>query len=141
MAIPDIARDLESALSQIYELIPNKRRSLQHSDEVKVLRNAIKIRKRREDYFGADLFGEPAWDMLLDLYLSELQGRRVSISSLTIASNVPATTALRWIQKLIDVGLLQKKADPLDARRYWASLTERGTQKMRMFLAENPLVA
>src|SRR3546814_1843272 len=42
---------------------------------------------------------DPAWDMLLDLYLAaERNTRPVSISSLCIASAVPATTALRWIK-------------------------------------------
>ena len=59
------------------------------------VRSTIKSRRMRNEVFGDNLFGEPAWDMLLDLYASHLEQKRVSVSSLQIASAVPGTTALR----------------------------------------------
>jgi predicted transcriptional regulator len=63
------------------------------------------------------LFADPAWDMLLDLLQAEIAQHRVPVSSLCIAAAVPATTALRWIKTMTDVGLFKRRADPHDGRR------------------------
>jgi len=65
----------------------------------------------------ADLFADPAWDMLLDLSAARMEGRRVSVSSLCIAAAVPTTTALRWIKTLVDRAIFVRESDPADARR------------------------
>jgi hypothetical protein len=41
-----------------------------------------------------DLFADPGWDILLDLYAARQEGKQVSVSSLCIAAAVPPTTAL-----------------------------------------------
>ena len=90
----------------------------------------------RDDAFGlAGLFEDPAWDMLLDLFAAELERRRVSVSSLCIAAAVAPTTALRWIGKLIDAGLLERQPDAFDRRRAFMSLTARASGGMRSYLA------
>ena len=62
--------------------------------------------------------------MLLDLYAARLERRPVSVSSLCIASAVPATTALRWIKTMTDGGLFIREADPHDGRRIFIALAE-----------------
>ena len=44
----------------------------------------------------AELFGDPAWDMLLDLTAARAEHTRVSVTSLCIASAVPPTGAPGW---------------------------------------------
>ena len=56
-------------------------------------RRMIRERFRRQNFFDAGLFADPAWDMLLDLLQAELSHLRVPVSSLCIAAAVPATTA------------------------------------------------
>ena len=87
------------------------------------LRRAIRARRLRDQYFGTGLFEEPAWDMLLDLYAAELEGQRVSVSSLCIAAAVAPTTALRWITRMIEAGLFARAPDPIDRRRAYMMLT------------------
>lgn len=89
----------------------------------KTVRLAIRSRSQRNKFFAADLFADPAWDMLLDLYLSQIIERRVSVSSLCLASNVPCTTALRWITTLQNEKLIKRNRDPFDKRRWYMSLT------------------
>lgn len=86
------------------------------------VRAIIRARRTREQFFGTDLFSDPAWDILLDLYAARLEKRRVAVSSLCIAAAVPSTTALRWIKSLTDVGLLARAADPQDGRRVYIEL-------------------
>ena len=74
---------------------------------VATLRALIRARRLREQYFEAELFADPAWDMLLDLTAARAERSRVSVTSLCIASGVPPTTALRWIAQMTEAGLLQ----------------------------------
>lgn len=90
----------------------------------KAVRRMLRQRRMREQYFPADLFADPAWDMLLDLYAARLERQPVSVSSLCIAASVPATTALRWIKTMTDAGLFLREADPLDGRRIFIGLAE-----------------
>ncbi|WP_447760133.1 MarR family transcriptional regulator [Sphingopyxis panaciterrae] len=90
----------------------------------KAVRRVLRQRRMREQYFPADLFADPAWDMLLDLYAARLERQPVSVSSLCIAAAVPATTALRWIKTMTDAGLFLREADPHDGRRIFIGLAE-----------------
>jgi DNA-binding MarR family transcriptional regulator len=90
----------------------------------KAVRRMLRQRRMREQYFPADLFADPAWDMLLDLYAARLERQPVSVSSLCIAAAVPATTALRWIKTMTDAGLFAREADPNDGRRIFIALAE-----------------
>ena len=90
----------------------------------KAVRGMLRQRRMREQYFPADLFADPAWDMLLDLYAARLERQPVSVSSLCIAAAVPATTALRWIKTMTDAGLFVRDADPHDGRRIFIALAE-----------------
>ncbi len=57
-------------------------------------------RRLRDRLLSSDLFGEPAWDMLLDLYASHGEGRQVSVTSVCLAAAVPVTTALGHLKHL-----------------------------------------
>jgi DNA-binding MarR family transcriptional regulator len=53
------------------------------------------------------------------------QGNDLSVSSLCYASGVPATTALRHIQRLEEHGLIEREGDRLDNRRLFVRPTEK----------------
>lgn len=99
----------------------------------RMVRDIIRGRQMRLRFFGEDLFADPAWDMLLDLTAARAERRRVSITSLCIASGVPTTTALRWIKLLEQSGLVQRIEDETDRRRAFISLTDRGADAMARF--------
>lgn len=90
----------------------------------KAVRAVINERRLRERFLDPDLFGEPGWDMLLDLYAARLEHARVSVSSLCIAAAVPSTTALRWLRTLTQTGLVVRRADPRDKRRVFIEMGE-----------------
>ena len=99
------------------------------------IRRAIRSRRMRDDLFGqAGLFEDPGWDMLLDLFAAELERRVVSVSSLCIAAAVAPTTALRWIAKLIDTGLVDRRPDEHDRRRAFVALTARASTGLRHYV-------
>ena len=73
--------------------------------------------------FGGQLYGEPGWDLLLDLYLRQKIGSRSSVTSACIGSRAPHTTALRYVATLCGAGWLERVVDDADRRRNWLSLT------------------
>lgn len=101
----------------------------------RVLDNAIDSRLRRDKFLPAELFGEPAWDMLLRLYAAHLAQRPTPIGGLCSLSAVPPTTTLRWLQKLLDLNLVQRTDDSFN--RTFVQLTRTGLEAMDgYFLAE-----
>lgn len=99
------------------------------------VRGLIKARRLRDQYFDAELFADPAWDMLLDLMAARLEGIPVAVSSLCIAANVPPTTALRWIKTMTEEQIFLRKADEQDGRRIFIELSDEATAGMVGFFA------
>lgn len=89
---------------------------------LKVARALLALQERRSRSINAHLFADPAWEMLLDLFVAEREGRRVCVSSLCLAARVPASTAHRWVQTLARAGAITRREDPLDRRRIYVDL-------------------
>ena len=94
----------------------------------------IRARSSRTSFFDSELFGDPCWDMLLDLMLARLDGKQVSVSSLCIAANVPSTTALRRLDELIAASLVERVPDADDRRRIHVRLTDAAVQRIERYL-------
>lgn len=104
----------------------------------KDIRAILKLRRGRDRFFGGDLFADPAWDILLELYAAELGQMRISVSSLCLGAAVPSTTALRWIGTLERSGFIERRADPLDGRRVFMSLSGKGLEAMTAYFGTVP---
>ncbi len=89
-----------------------------------LVRRLIRLRRDRDRHFPAELFADPAWDMLLDLAAARMERTNVPVSSLCLAAAVPTTTALRWIRTLSQAGLLERRTDAADARRTFITLSD-----------------
>ena len=101
-------------------------------------RNIHRERSRRANYLPAELFGEPAWDILLDLAYAAKAHELRSIKSACLSSQVPEATALRYIEQLVRFGLVERIDDKTDRRRKFLRLTGLGERKMEEFLASMP---
>jgi hypothetical protein len=106
-----------------------------------VVRAVIRARRMRSRYFPEELFADPAWDMLLDLFQAEIAQLRVPVSSLCIAAAVPATTALRWLKTMTEQGLFVRRADPHDGRRVFVELASTTSHALRRYFADVGQVA
>ena len=93
-------------------------------------------RQLRTKFFPTVPFADPAWDLLLDLYWRGLKGEIVTVSNACMAAGVPTTTALRWIDILIELGLVTREADVADRRRILLQLTADSRQRMETYLSE-----
>ncbi len=97
-------------------------------------REAYRRRRERERMFETDLFADPAWDMLLDLFVARAEGRPTCISSACIGANVPTTTALRYLDCLCEAGFVRRVRHPTDARSRLVELTDQAVGLMVGYL-------
>jgi DNA-binding MarR family transcriptional regulator len=104
----------------------------------KEIRALLRLRRNRDRFFPGEMFADPAWDMLLELYSAELGQQRISVGRLCSGAAVPMTTALRWIKSLEKAGLIGRRSDPMDGRRYFVSLTNQGLRAMSAYFGTVP---
>ena len=103
---------------------------IQEPASAALARSEIRRRSSRGRFFRSSLFSDPAWDILLELFSAQHEGRMVSVSSVGLTANIPQTTALRWINALEREGLIRRTDDPRDGRRTFLSLSHHGLQAM-----------
>ena len=139
------AAGVDSVLAELEELVQRFRYQDQTermstarggSPLLEKARSVYRARRAREALFGdqPDLFADPVWDILLDLFAAQEAGQRVSISSACIAANVPPTTALRWLAILESRGLIVRISDETDRRRAFVRLSELAHRRMSQWL-------
>lgn len=108
-------------------------------DAVDYARATMRRRILRRQLIGAEeLFGEPAWEMLIDLFIHEGEGRPLSTSDLCVTSTIPMSSALRLVQKLCDAGLVDRTPDLMDARRSFVRLQPATSHRLRAYFSEAP---
>ena len=120
-------------------IIPTNDESLSHFDRARAVHFARMIyvsRRNRKRHFPNDLFGEPAWDILLDILVHTHGGKRSTVTDVTNGSCVPEATAMRWIDRLESVGLIVRTRDATDARRRLVDLTPSGESRLLKQLTE-----
>lgn len=102
---------------------------------LRVARRAYIDRRKRIVFFGSWLFGEPAWDILLVLYIeSDLQ--RCTISRLSEFTGAAMTTILRWLEALEKRGLVRRTEHPTDRRSVFIELTGKGEDALNSYFSE-----
>jgi DNA-binding MarR family transcriptional regulator len=95
-----------------------------------------RARLRRTAYVSRAMLGEPAWDMLLVLYINDFDGPRLSVGRLATLSGAPMTTALRWLDYLAKERLISRQPHPTDRRSELVELTDRARSALNQYLSE-----
>jgi hypothetical protein len=95
-----------------------------------------RLRRVRARKFGAEayIFGDPAWDILLNLFIAYRSGNKVSKSNAALAGETPESTGYRILKELDKIGLVQNEKDSSDRRRIFVSLTKRACAMMEACL-------
>lgn len=70
---------------------------------------------------GSGLFADSCWNMCLDVYICDLKGNKITVSSIAHSSGIPMTTAMRYINVMAEEGLLEKSPNPSDNRMIFIS--------------------
>lgn len=103
---------------------------------LRLARYITDTRRLRDEILGADEFADPAWDMLLHLYIAMLEGQERSVGDTCAGGRVPLTTGMRWINELADRELVEKVFDRNDRRRIFVRLTTAHLQLMDQFFEQ-----
>jgi len=92
-------------------------------------------RARLAAFPGARL-GDPSWDIMLDLYVSECTGQRVSVSDACVGAGVPISTALRHVNSLVELGYVSRLQDRSDQRRTFLQMTATLSSALDLWLCK-----
>lgn len=101
-------------------------------------RIVLGARRIRERYFHRDLFGEPAWEILLALYIAEEAGARFTISTLAEWIGAPLSTVVRWVKTLEEDSLVGRVDHPTDRRTVFIRLLDKGRKGLDAYLGAIP---
>lgn len=95
----------------------------------------LRSRREREAIFGPGIFADPAWDILLELYVAHLANRKTTLPRLCEAVPVRPTSALRWTRRLEERGWITRT--PVRGRRprVLLDLTDNGVRAINIYLA------
>lgn len=91
-------------------------------------------RRMRRQHLPAELFHEPAWDMLLALFVANDNPQPMNIKALVAMADAPVTTSQRWIEHLYKLRLIDRVIDPADRRRVEISLSAVGREAISNYL-------
>jgi DNA-binding MarR family transcriptional regulator len=124
-------RRRKNAFEQLRALLSRKklRRKIEITEDHIV--SILIARRSRETMFGSNLFAEPAWDVLLELYAAMLGTRTMDVSDLATAIGVPRSTTERWVALLEARGFVARKNGTPGQSGSQVSLTEAGQARMK----------
>jgi DNA-binding MarR family transcriptional regulator len=125
--------------TRLHRLIESSRREAgtagPQSEVLAAAAEACAARRRLYGLFGRRLFCDPSWDILLELFVSTLEGRKVTVSTACMAACAPTTTALRHIAYLVQEGLVVRRPHPADARSTYLELTGPAVAKLTQYFS------
>ena len=102
---------------------------------VAAAKKAVRDRRSRTAFMGSrEIFGEPAWDILLDLLIKQASEERVSERSTFMNAGPNATTLDRWLAVLEQNGLIRSEPDPVNDNHRLIQLTPAGYEGMLRYL-------
>ncbi len=99
-----------------------------------ILNALMKSSEDRIRIFGSHAADAGSWQMMLELAAGHERGESIPTTSLCLAAGIPATTALRRLEGLEELGLVERFPDPADRRRVLVGLTPTGHAKMLRYL-------
>lgn len=91
-------------------------------------------RRMRDKAFHPALFGEPAWDLLLELYIAASELRPVSVIAASIAASVSTEEAVRWLTRLEGHGLVEHLYAGREMSRAIVTLSDTAIREMTRLL-------
>lgn len=99
-------------------------------DRLAICQMLILQRKLASDIVGQSLSANPVWDMLLELYAAEREGRLLYIWPLSVAGNIPISSAHRKIDLMVQKNMVVRTTDESDRRRVGIALSAGFSEKL-----------
>lgn len=102
------------------------KRKASEEAHVEGARAIIRTRQVMAKRFPMEAFRDHAWDVLLDLYLREVEHRETCVKQALLATRLSSTSAMRLIERLESAGLISRTPDTADHRRMIVQMTQLG---------------
>lgn len=145
----DAARLLTRLISQRPELVdvilefapetsPRHREPTDRTLFLDLAKRALLERRLRSNHLTKAIFGEPAWDVLLVLYIADFVGGKQTISNVASLVDVPVSTVVRWVRQLERENLATREPHPHDRRMIFVRLGERGREVLDRYFSSLP---
>ena len=134
-SIDEIARRLDELLRAMADVAPpaEARADLQAAG-LDTARRFWRARRERDRIFGTALAPDPAWDILLDLFIAAGEGREVTVASVSAATVLPPPLVLRCIAHLAEARLVTCQAQTSSEKIMFLTLTERAVAMIAEYL-------
>lgn len=97
---------------------------------------SLVVRQARCEHFCPAMFREPAWDLLLALYVIGGESGGVTLASLARDAGIPTSTALRWVDYLAERGLVDRQRSDHDRRSSTLSLSNQGRTSIEAYFSD-----
>lgn len=145
-SVVDLIKDLTARLGDMADEFGARAQQVQRAPEAAIVesdseaqltalaKRLVSQRKARRDFFPADLFHEPAWEMMMALFIARDEAQAMNIKTLVACADAPVTTAQRWLEYLAKLGMVTRTIDPLDRRRMEVQLSDKGRESMTLYL-------
>jgi hypothetical protein len=95
-------------------------------------------RRRRDALFPPALFGEPAWDLLLAMFIARERGQAMILCRAYKAAGVSDTTGRRLLDRMEEEGLITRRRAPRSRKMRIVELTDRSIDLLVEYLARGP---
>ena len=92
-------------------------------------------RRRRDALFPPDLFGEPAWDLLLAMFTARERGQAMILCRAYKAAGVTDTTGRRLLDRMEAEGLITRRRAPRSRKMRIVELTDLAVERLIDYLA------
>jgi DNA-binding MarR family transcriptional regulator len=92
-------------------------------------------RRRRDALFPDGLFGEPAWDLMLALFMAREKGQRMILCKAYRAAGVTDTTGRRLLDRMEEEGLITRRRAPRSRKMRVVELTDAAAERLIDYLA------
>ncbi len=92
-------------------------------------------RRQRDALFPPDLFGEPAWDLLLAMFTAREQGQAMILCRAYKAAGVSDTTGRRLLDRMEEEGLITRRRAPRSRKMRIVELTDFAVERLIDYLA------
>jgi DNA-binding MarR family transcriptional regulator len=93
-------------------------------------------RRRRDARFPPGLFGEPAWDLLLALFVAYEDGRDLTLPEAYQAAQIDPAEGPALVEKLTAAGLVTERRTRQDRRKVGLGLTDLAIDRLVDYFAD-----
>lgn len=105
-----------------------------HDSAASVAEAILNFRHARRDFLPAEIFSEPAWDLLLELFVADSEGLKLTGAEVSQRCNIPPTVLSRWLKYLFNTGFVI--ADGYGDQKDQLTLSGKGMESMEQTISK-----